>query len=202
MALAIKFLTETPHALAQLKKEQDMIRSRKGKSEALEWNDYKSMPFTQCVIDETLRVASTNSGVFRQAMTDVNVKGYTIPKGWKVFVSLRAVHMNEDHFKDARTFNPWRWQADSGTNSMSLFNPFGGGPRRCPGAELARVELSIFLHHFVTQYRHVVLDSCRRRSVGVLSNNKDAKAVSHYRAAPGNLERLKPRKSVELWMGA
>ncbi|KAH7845472.1 hypothetical protein Vadar_002626 [Vaccinium darrowii] len=156
MALTIKFLTETPLALAQLKEEQDMIRSRKGKSEALEWNDYKSMPFTQCVIDETLRVVNISGGVFRRVMTDVNVKGYTIPKGWKVFASVRAVHMNEDHFKDARTFNPWRWQADSGTtNSISLFNPFGGGPRRCPGAELARIQVSIFLHHFVTQYSWV-----------------------------------------------
>ncbi|KAH7856249.1 hypothetical protein Vadar_034480 [Vaccinium darrowii] len=156
MTLAVKFLTETPLALAQLKEEQDEIRSRKGKSEALEWNDYKSMPFTQCVVNETLRVANIISGVFRRAMTDVDVKGYTIPKGWKVFASLRAVHMNQDHFKDARTFNPWRWPADSGTtNSVNLFTPFGGGPRRCPGAELARVELSVFLHHLVTQFSWV-----------------------------------------------
>lgn len=156
MTLAVKFLTETPLALAQLKEEQDEIRSRKGKSEALEWNDYKSMPFTQCVVNETLRVANIISGVFRRAMTDVDVKGYTIPKGWKVFASLRAVHMNQDHFKDARTFNPWRWPADSGTtNSVNLFIPFGGGPRRCPGAELARVELSVFLHHLVTQFSWV-----------------------------------------------
>ncbi|KAE9465202.1 hypothetical protein C3L33_02883, partial [Rhododendron williamsianum] len=156
MTLAVKFLTETPLALAQLKEEQDEIRSRKGKSEALQWNDYKSMPFTQCVVNETLRVANIISGVFRRAMTNVDVKGYTIPKGWKVFASLRAVHMNQDHFKDARTFNPWRWQADSGTtNSLNLFIPFGGGPRRCPGAELARVELSVFLHHLVTQFSWV-----------------------------------------------
>ncbi|XP_058207254.1 3beta,22alpha-dihydroxysteroid 3-dehydrogenase isoform X2 [Rhododendron vialii] len=139
-----------------IQEEQDEIRSRKRKSEALQWNDYKSMPFTQCVVNETLRVANIISGVFRRAMTDVDVKGYTIPKGWKVFASLRAVHMNQDHFKDARTFNPWRWQADSGTtNSLNLFIPFGGGPRRCPGAELARVELSVFLHHLVTQFSWV-----------------------------------------------
>lgn len=36
--------------------------------------------------------------------------GYTIPKGWKVFASLRAVHLNQEYYKDARSFNPWRWQ--------------------------------------------------------------------------------------------
>ncbi|PSR93197.1 Cytochrome P450 90A1 like [Actinidia chinensis var. chinensis] len=157
MTLAVKFLTETPLALAQLKEEHDAIRAKKGESEALEWDDYKSMmPFTQCVVNETLRVANIISGVFRRAMTDVDIKGYTIPKGWKVFASFRAVHMDCDHFKDARSFSPWRWQANSGTtDSVNLFTPFGGGPRRCPGAELARVELSVFLHHLVTQFSWV-----------------------------------------------
>jgi cytochrome P450 len=32
------------------------------------------------------------------------------------------------------------------------FFGFGGGPRYCPGAELARLEMSIFLHHLVTKF--------------------------------------------------
>ncbi|XP_021904105.1 cytochrome P450 90A1 [Carica papaya] len=156
MTLAVKFLTETPLALAQLKEEHDGIRERKSKSETLEWSDYKSMPFTQCVVNETLRVANIISGIFRRAMTDVHIKGYTIPKGWKVFASFRAVHLDHDHFKDARTFNPWRWQNNSGTTSPgNVFTPFGGGPRLCPGYELARVELSVFLHHLVTCFSWV-----------------------------------------------
>ncbi|KDO69000.1 hypothetical protein CISIN_1g011522mg [Citrus sinensis] len=156
MTLAVKFLTETPLALAQLKEEHDEIRAKKSKQEPLEWNDYKSMPFTQCVVNETLRVANIISGVFRRAMTDINIKGYTIPKGWRVFASFRAVHLDHDHFKDARSFNPWRWQNNSGaTSPVNVFTPFGGGPRLCPGYELARVELSVFLHHLVTRFSWV-----------------------------------------------
>ncbi|XP_057510296.1 3beta,22alpha-dihydroxysteroid 3-dehydrogenase-like [Actinidia eriantha] len=156
MTLAVKFLTETPLALAQLKEEHDAIRAKKGESEALQWSDYKSMPFTQCVVNETLRLGSIISGVFRRAIMDVDVKGYTIPKGWKVFASLRAVHLDHDNFRDARSFDPWRWQNNSGsTDLLNLFIPFGGGPRRCPGAELARAELSVFLHHLVTRFSWV-----------------------------------------------
>jgi steroid 22-alpha-hydroxylase/cytochrome P450 family 90 subfamily A polypeptide 1/brassinosteroid-6-oxidase 2 len=32
------------------------------------------------------------------------------------------------------------------------FLAFGGGPRYCPGADLARLEISLFLHHLVTKY--------------------------------------------------
>lgn len=159
MTLAVKFLTETPLAQAQLKEEHDQIKMKKRESsEALEWSDYKSMPFTQCVVNETLRVANIISGVFRRAMTDVNIKGYTIPKGWKVFASFRAVHLDHDHFKAARTFNPWRWQQNNSgapPSPPNVFTPFGGGPRLCPGYELARVELSVFLHHLVTRFSWV-----------------------------------------------
>ncbi|KAM1253459.1 hypothetical protein FF1_041448 [Malus domestica] len=157
MTLAVKFLTETPLAHAQLKEEHEQIRAKKKSSEPLEWSDYKAMPFTQCVVNETLRVANIISGVFRRAMTDVHIKGYTIPKGWKAFASFRAVHLDQDHFKDARTFNPWRWQNKSGptTSPSNVFTPFGGGPRFCPGSELARVEISVFLHHLVTRFSWV-----------------------------------------------
>nr|GEU47393.1 cytochrome P450 90A1-like [Tanacetum cinerariifolium] len=121
----------------------------KGASVALEWDDYKSMPFTQCVVNETLRLSNIISGVFRRAISDVKIKDYTIPKGAKVFTSLRAVHLDQDNFEDARVFNPWRWQK---TPDSASFMPFGGGPRRCPGHELARVALSVFLHHLITHF--------------------------------------------------
>ncbi|KAL2333352.1 hypothetical protein Fmac_014565 [Flemingia macrophylla] len=157
MTLAVKFLTETPLALAQLKEEHDQIRARSDPDAPLEWTDYKSMAFTQCVVNETLRVANIIGGIFRRTTTDINIKGYTIPKGWKVFASFRAVHLNPEHYKDARTFNPWRWQSNSSetANPGNVYTPFGGGPRLCPGYELARVVLSVFLHRFVTRFSWV-----------------------------------------------
>ncbi|KAI4306454.1 hypothetical protein L6164_029729 [Bauhinia variegata] len=163
MTLAVKFLTETPLALAQLKEEHEQIRGRKSDAEAgLDWSDYKSMAFTQCVVNETLRMANIIGGIFRRAVTDINVKGYTIPKGCKVFASFRAVHLNPDHFKDARTFNPWRWQNNSeATIPGNVYTPFGGGPRLCPGYEVARVVLSVFLHHMVTGFSWIPAEEDR-----------------------------------------
>ncbi|KAK9124480.1 hypothetical protein Sjap_014082 [Stephania japonica] len=152
MTLAVKFLTETPAALAQIKEEHEEIRAKKRGMEALQWSDYKAMPFTRCVINETLRVANIISGVFRRATTDVNIKGYTIPKGWRVFASFRAVHLDHEYYKEARTFNPWRWLNKNPSTQGNLFTPFGGGPRLCPGYELARVEISVFLHHLITTF--------------------------------------------------
>lgn len=88
----------------------------------------------------------------------VDAGGYTIPKGCKVFASFRAVHMDPAYYTDARSFDPWRWWSAGGGNGRqqgggaSVFCPFGGGPRFCPGYELARVEISVFLHYLVTRF--------------------------------------------------
>lgn len=89
-------------------------------------------------------------------MKDVEIKGYLIPKGWCVFTYFRSVHLDESHYDWPYQFNPWRWQ-DKDTSNCN-FTPFGGGQRLCPGLDLARLEASIFLHHFVTQYRWVAED--------------------------------------------
>ncbi|RZS14938.1 hypothetical protein BHM03_00046694 [Ensete ventricosum] len=149
MTLAVKFLTDHPRALAQLREEQEGIRKKKKDEEAaLDWDEYKSMPFTQCVINETLRVVNIIGGVFRRAKTELHFKGYTIPMGCKVFLSFRAVHLDNEYFDDARTFDPWRWQVGGPT----VYTPFGGGSRLCPGYELARVVISVFLHYLVTRF--------------------------------------------------
>ncbi|PQM33381.1 hypothetical protein Pyn_05462 [Prunus yedoensis var. nudiflora] len=121
--------------------------------EPLCWSDYLSLPFTQNVITETLRMGNIIIGVMRKAMKDVEIKGYLIPKGWCVFTYFRSVHLDENNYDWPYAFNPWRWQDKD--MSSSNFTPFGGGQRLCPGLDLARLEASIFLHHFVTQFRWV-----------------------------------------------
>ncbi|GLJ40696.1 hypothetical protein SUGI_0840560 [Cryptomeria japonica] len=159
MTLAVKFLTETPKALAELKEEHETIRRHKVGAQRLEWNDFKCMIFTQCVISETLRIANIISGVFRKALCDVEIKDYTIPKDWLVFPCFRAVHLDEDNYSnDARKFNPWRWQGKQPSINGGTFTPFGGGPRLCPGYELARVGISVFLHHMVTLFCWEVIE--------------------------------------------
>ncbi|KAJ6706405.1 CYTOCHROME P450 26 [Salix purpurea] len=118
------------------------------------WSDYLSLPFTQTVITETLRMGNIIIGVMRKAVKDIEIKGYLIPKGWCAFAYFRSVHLDENNYEWPYQFNPWRWQ-EKDMISNSIFTPFGGGQRLCPGLDLARLEASIFLHHFVTQFRWV-----------------------------------------------
>lgn len=37
--------------------------------------------------------------------------------------------------------------------NTSNYTPFGGGPRLCAGSELAKLEMAVFLHHMLLNYR-------------------------------------------------
>ncbi|CAN6447596.1 unnamed protein product [Victoria cruziana] len=150
MAMAAYFLGHSPSALEQLKAEHLTIRSKKQDGEHLNWEDYTQMEFTQNVINECLRCGNIVKFVHRKALKDVMFKEYLIPSGWKVLPVFSAVHLDLSFYERPQEFWPWRWE---GHSSSKKFAPFGGGPRLCPGAELARVETAFFLHHLVLRFR-------------------------------------------------
>jgi len=161
LTFAIKFLTYCPEAVEQMQKEHDAILKIKGVHKKLEWEDYKSMKFTQCVINETLRLGNFSLAISREATKDITVKDYLIPKGSMILVVLAATHLRESSYNEALIFNPWRWEPDQDVSNNVLFTPFGGGGRLCPGYHLAKLELALFLHIFVTRFRWEALGNDR-----------------------------------------
>eukprot|EP00249_Psilotum_nudum_P003586 c17043_g1_i1 orf=705-2117(+) len=149
LTLALKFLAECQRAVEDLRSEHKTIRAMKKSGEKLTWEDYKSMVFTQYTINETLRLGNVVRFLHRKALQDVTYKGCIIPKGWKVLPVFCAVHLDPDVYREPLLFNPWRWK---NLSKSVYFTPFGGGSRLCAGADLAKLEIAIFLHHLVLQY--------------------------------------------------
>ncbi|CAM8903950.1 unnamed protein product [Rhodiola kirilowii] len=143
----VKFLGENPTVLEAVTKEQEAVRSSE---EGLSWADTKKMPLTTRVIQETLRVATILSFTFREAVEDVEYEGYVIPKGWKVLPLFRNIHHSPDFFPEPEKFDPSRFEVSPKPNT---FMPFGSGTHACPGNELAKLEILVFIHHLTTKYR-------------------------------------------------
>ncbi|CAE5963998.1 unnamed protein product [Arabidopsis arenosa] len=161
MLFAVYFLTHCPKAMTQLLEEHDRLAGG-----TLTWQDYKTMDFTQCVIDETLRLGGIAIWLMREAKEDVSYQDYVIPKGCFVVPFLSAVHLDESYYKESLSFNPWRWldpetQQKRNWRTSPFYCPFGGGTRFCPGAELARLQIALFLHYFITTYRWTQLKEDR-----------------------------------------
>ncbi|CAD5173651.1 unnamed protein product [Musa acuminata subsp. malaccensis] len=117
LALAIFFLEGCPKAVRQLRIEhREIARKRKQRGDAgLNWEDYRRMEFTQCVINETLRLGNVVRFVHRKVLKDVEYQGYNIPCGWKILPVFAAVHLDPSIYDDPHGFNPWRWQQVSPT---------------------------------------------------------------------------------------
>ncbi|CAN6588992.1 unnamed protein product [Malus baccata var. baccata] len=149
---ATVFLQANPEAFQRAKAEQDGILKRRPPTQkGLTLKEYREMDYLSKVIDETLRVITFSLTVFREAKKDVKINGYSIPKGWKVLVWFRSIHYDSELYPNPMEFNPSRW--DNFTPKALNFLPFGAGSYLCPGNDLAKLEIAIFLHHFLLNYK-------------------------------------------------
>jgi cytochrome P450 len=91
-------------------------------------------------IEEMLRWETPVPGVARVAMQDVEVGGCPVSKGERISPLLGAANTDPAEFNDPDVVdfarNPNRHRA------------FGGGPHRCLGSHLARLELRVALREF------------------------------------------------------
>ncbi|XP_039124523.1 ent-kaurenoic acid oxidase-like isoform X2 [Dioscorea cayenensis subsp. rotundata] len=149
---ATVFLQEHQEYLQIAKLEQEQIRKNIPQTQqGLTLKEYRQMEYLSKVIDETLRIVNISFVAFRQATTDVMIQDYIIPKDWKVQLWYRNVHMDPEVYPDPKAFKPSRWNGLA--PKAGTFLPFGGGSRLCPGNDLAKLEISIFLHYFLLDYK-------------------------------------------------
>ncbi|XP_042494437.1 cytochrome P450 90B1-like isoform X3 [Macadamia integrifolia] len=127
IALAIYFLQGCPRAIEQLREEHcEISRAKQQVGEfELNWDDYRRMEFTQCVINETLRLGNVVRFVHRKALKDVRYKGYDIPSGWKVLPVFDAVHLDPLVYDQPQHFNPWRWSQEEVVSTNISIIPSG-----------------------------------------------------------------------------
>jgi cytochrome P450 len=91
-------------------------------------------------IEELLRWETPVPGVARVAMQDVEVGGCPISKGERVSPLLGAANTDPAEFTDPEVVDFNR--------SPNRHRAFGGGPHRCLGSHLARMELRVAMREF------------------------------------------------------
>ena len=107
----------------------------------------KSCQYLQHCINEALRMTGIVPALERECLEDVvlprgggpdRTKPVFLPKGGRVVVVLYAMHQLRDIWgDDPDEFRPERWED---RKPGFDFIPFGGGPRKCIGRELAPSE--------------------------------------------------------------
>ncbi|CAB4920450.1 unannotated protein [freshwater metagenome] len=109
---ALKFLGETPGALAALAADPSLVDN---------------------AVEEALRRRASTFGIFRKATRDVEIRGVMIPEGSLIWAAYAATGHDPDRFTDSERFDIHRPNAGQHLN-------FGKGRHFCMGAPLARLE--------------------------------------------------------------
>ncbi|XP_035670477.1 cytochrome P450 2J6-like isoform X1 [Branchiostoma floridae] len=136
------------------RKVQDELEAAVGKGKAPTLADVSKLPFTEATIKEIQRICNVAPlAVPRMTTTDVELRGYHIPKGTQVCMNLYTVHMDPKYFSEPEVFNPNRFLGDDGkVQKMEAFAPFSAGRRVCIGEQMARNELLIFFTTMMTHF--------------------------------------------------
>jgi cytochrome P450 len=98
------------------------------------------------IFKEALRLYPPAPGILREALRDVEICGYPVPRGWQVMFSPYTLHRRADAFPEPERFDPGRFAPEREQRlPRYAFIPFGAGPRICIGNHLALIEGPLLL---------------------------------------------------------
>ncbi|GAB2224574.1 hypothetical protein Droror1_Dr00005336 [Drosera rotundifolia] len=138
-----------------MKKAQAELREVAGAGNPVGEGDIVKLPYLQCIIKETLRLHPPAPFLIpRKVAEDVELQGFTVPKGAQVLVNAWAIARDPRLWENPESFEPERFlgsDVDVKGRDFELI-PFGAGRRMCPGLPLAmrmlHLMLATLLHSF------------------------------------------------------
>ncbi|XP_021905724.1 taxadiene 5-alpha hydroxylase-like isoform X2 [Carica papaya] len=155
LSLFIRHLAIDSTAYNKVLKEQMEVAQavEANNGEKLGMREIQMMKYTWSVAQELMRLTPPVFGGFRTTWRDTSFGGYDIPKGWKVLWVASGTHMDENLFQDPKKFDSSRFEGSVKSVPPYTYVAFGAGMRFCPGADFARIEVLLVIHHLIKNYK-------------------------------------------------
>jgi cytochrome P450 len=160
IAWACYLLAQHPQIQARIQAEADLVLA----GADADYETVSRLPFTRAVITETLRLYSPIWILPRRALVDVELDGYLLPAGSRMFFSPYALNRDARLHRDPDRFDPDRWGADySRSDLRATFFPFGQGIRNCIGEGFAWTESILLLSAIAARWQLRLADGAAVR---------------------------------------
>ena len=109
-------------------------------------DDVPRLTFTRQVVQEAMRLYPPAWGIAREALDEIELGGYRIPRGTQIFMVQYVTHRDPRFFAQPEEFLPDRWSpAEAKKIPKYAYFPFGGGSRHCIGSSFAMMEATVLL---------------------------------------------------------
>jgi cytochrome P450 len=161
LSWTIYLLSHHPEQQEKLHAEVRTMMAGRSRVEAA---DVGKLPYARQVILEGLRLYPPAWFVGRNALVDIQLGGYTIPKGSNLLMSQYLMHRDPRYFEEPARFDPERWTARfMETLPRGAFFPFSAGDRHCIGESFAWLEALLVLSTIVQRWRFELVPGQRIR---------------------------------------
>ena len=166
-----------------LERIREEVRAVAGEG-PIAYEHLERLPFTQAVIDETMRLYPPAPLLNREPQEDVEVLGRTLEPGDAVVLNNYVMHRTERLWDNPLLFDPDRFLRDPSLKGKGApYMPFGAGPRICVGAAFATMEAVMVLGSLARDYDVVVADSVYPRPLMTVTLRPEG-------GVPARLERV------------
>lgn len=146
LAWCVHLLLESPASVAELRRELD---ARLGDDPTPRDIDVASgLAYAGAIANESMRLRPVAPLLFHEPLVDTVIGDLDVPKGTLIAKLMRAPATSATSFVEPERFLPERWLDDrrpEGPHEPSAHQPFGSGPRICPGRSLALLEMKLVL---------------------------------------------------------
>ncbi len=176
---ALFYLAQNPHMVARVRQEANhTYRDQKYPSS---YQEMSALKYTEAVANEAIRIKPVAPLMFYDALEDTEVNGFLFKKGSSMIMQTKVAQTHEAHFFDPNTFFPERWLKSEcpahANHKPESIMAFGGGPRYCPGKNLA-------VHEMVMALSMI----CKNFDLELTVNPNDVKEVFAFSMHPDNLK--------------
>ena len=151
MRWAIRILSCNVEVQRRVQAELDKVC---GPGADVTWDKKDALPYTMAVMKEIQRFADiAPTGLLHKTGCETQISGYSLPANTLVLANLAACHRSPKYWQQPDVFNPDNF-LDNGdlVTDKEGFLPYGIGPRVCPGAELADMQLFLMMSNLLTVY--------------------------------------------------
>src|SRR5262249_2579254 len=119
-----------------------------------DYSDLADLAYLRMVIDESMRMYPPAWGFSRQALSDDQLCGFRLPRGWLALIIPYVLHRLPGVWPDPERFDPERFSPMCSANRPKFaYIPFGAGPRQCIGNQFALIETQLIVATFAQSYR-------------------------------------------------
>ena len=148
---ALRILSCNKEVQTRLQSELDAVC---GPGVDVTWDKRESLPYTMAVMKEIQRFADiAPTGLLHKTVCETSISGYSLPPNTLVLANFSACHRSPKYWPEPDLFNPDNFLADGKlVLDKQGFLPYGIGPRVCPGAELADMQLFLMLSNILAVY--------------------------------------------------